>query len=113
MSENSEGAFASAANAVVVVVDLMYRAPRRLLIETAEYSDHDPLEVNRATSDRSQGSAGYKRRPSVWPAGSPWRAWKAAQECAGGRGGGRDGWQKERRERRKEGRKEGRVFLLT
>ena len=40
MSENSEGASAfasaSAANAVVVVVDLMYRAPRRLLIETAE-----------------------------------------------------------------------------
>ena len=38
MSENSEGtSSASAANAAV---DLLYRAPRGLLIETVEYSDH-------------------------------------------------------------------------
>ena len=124
MSENSEGASASAATAATaaaVVVDLMYRAPRRLFIETAKYSDCVPLDVHHPTSVRSQSRAGHKRRPSVRPRPSVSPANRlspassggaTAQECTGGREG--KGWLAEgrKKEGRKEGRKEG-VFLLT
>ena len=99
MSENSEGtSSASAANAAV---DLLYRAPRGLLIETVEYSDH-VASRNLGQEPRQRRVHTDGRRPSVRPTASPWRArgggsgeGKKGREGMVGRrekeGGGREG----------------------